>query len=250
MYSNSFSIIIILLSITGAVIVPKPYDKCGLILCARVFCEGELAGDTDLVEVIPEGECCPRCVPRDELCRQVNCNLGQTCEIILNQAQCVPAESCAAVQCPSGTACEVINGKAICKSSSEPSDFLCHVQGPFGPPCKPGERCSVVGGDAIVCTPDCSVDNGGCPGNSTCRIDPCFVPPCPVTCGNPPSPCETQGPFGPPCKRGERCSVVGGDAVVCTPDCSLDNGGCPVNSMCIIEQCRTPPCPVACIDSE
>ena len=159
----------------GAVISLDPCAPNGThILCVHVFCEG------DLVEVVPEGECCPRCVPRDELCRQANCNLGQTCEIILYQAQCVPAESCAAVQCPSGTACEVNNGKAVCKP--DPSHFLCDIQGPFGPPCKPGERCSVVGGDAIVCIPDCSVDNGGCPANSKCIIEQCGTPPCPVAC--------------------------------------------------------------------
>ena len=63
----------------------------------------------------------------------------------------------------SRTAYEVINDEAICESPPGPSDFLCCVQ---GPPYGSGEQCNVVGGDAIVCTPDYSVDNGGCPANN------------------------------------------------------------------------------------
>ena len=109
--------------------------------------------------------------------------------------------------------------------------------------CRAGHRCEVFEptGEAF-CTPDCSLNNGGCARNEICILQDvlCVRAPCPpvVQCL---SPCATVR-----CGRGSRCEVdeESGEAF-CNPDCSLHNGGCRSDQICelIPVTCKRSPCP-------
>ena len=117
----------------------------------------------------------------------------------------LPASQCAAITCQSGSRCEVLNGEAFCE-------------------------------------PDCSLNNGGCLSNQTCRIETafCIRAPCPsgIICEDL-DPCAAMK-----CTDGSHCEVFKGEAF-CEPDCSLNNGGCPLGQTCRLQDvtCKTQPCP-------
>ena len=98
------------------------------------------------------------------------------------QAQCVPAESCAAVQCPSGTAGEVINGRQFANQDQILQTFFVASKVLLG------HHANMVSDAVLLEEMQLSAlltvvwTCGGCPENSICQIDPCFLPPCPVSC--------------------------------------------------------------------
>ncbi len=106
--------------------------------------------------------------------------------------------------------------------------------------CPNGFGCEVENGEGF-CQPDCSLNNGGCPLNQTCRLEKvvCVRSPCPLNriCEDP---CATIR-----CANGFRCEVENGEGF-CQPDCSLNNGGCPLNTICRLQKvdCVRSPCPL------
>ena len=107
--------------------------------------------------------------------------------------------------------------------------------------CPNGFRCEVLNGEGF-CNPDCSLNNGGCLRNQTCRLEDvvCVRAPCP-----PARICEDRNACATVrCSNGFRCKVSKGVAF-CDPDCSLNNGGCLRNQICRLEDvlCVRAPCP-------
>ena len=119
--------------------------------------------------------------------------------------------------------------------------------------CAPGFACKVFKptGEAF-CEPSCDLQNGGCPRDRKCTLVDvvCVRAPCPpiVECVDP---CKKF-----PCPTGSVCEVFVGPPFgvepFCNPSCDLDNGGCPKDKKCRLNQvfCIRAPCPpvVECID--
>ena len=173
---------------------------------------------------------------------------------------------CATILCPNGFRCEVFDGEAFCDPDCSLNNGGCLfnqtcrledvdcVRAPCPPVricedrdpcatvrCANGFRCEVFDGEAF-CDPDCSLNNGGCLSNQTCRLEDvvCVRAPCP-----PVRICEDRDPCATVrCANGFRCKVFDGRAF-CDPDCSLNNGGCPLGQTCRLQDvtCITQPCP-------
>ena len=192
--------------------------------------------------------------------------------------QCIHAgvpDPCATVRCRSGHRCEVFEptGEAFCTPDCSLNNGGCArneictieqvqcVRAPCPPVvqcldqcsvvrCATGHRCEIYEptGEAF-CTPDCSLSNGGCARNEICTLQQvqCKRAPCPpvVQCLDQ---CSVIR-----CATGHRCEIYErtGEAF-CTPDCSLNNGGCARNEICTLQQlqCFRAPCPpvVRCLD--
>ncbi len=108
--------------------------------------------------------------------------------------------------------------------------------------CRRGHRCEIFEptGEAF-CTPDCSLNNGGCRDREICTLEQvqCVRAPCPpvVQCLDR---CATVR-----CLPGHKCEVDGEGIPTCIPDCSVNNGGCGRGELCTIQQvqCIRAPCP-------
>lgn len=117
--------------------------------------------------------------------------------------------------------------------------------------CRPGHRCEIFKptGEAF-CSPDCSLDNGGCSKGELCTLQDvvCVRAPCPpiVQCI---SRCATVR-----CANGHRCEIYKPTGEpFCMPDCSINNGGCRDDQRCTLQdvQCVRAPCPpvIQCVDT-
>lgn len=92
-------------------------DPCAGILCVAPVCLPE-SGE---VPFLHNGECCARCVPLEEACATIECEPEQECQLVLGEPRCVPKiidrSPCALIDCFG--ICQVVNGKAVCISSSD-----------------------------------------------------------------------------------------------------------------------------------
>ena len=125
-----------------------PIDRhpCDGILCVHLFCSpGE-------VLFIPEGECCPICVPSEQACASLECERQEKkCKVFFQHVECVSTEPrsasaqatnpCAVAHCIAGTVCEEIGGKAVCVPQFPTQECSFPMQ------CEPGTVCRVIGGN-------------------------------------------------------------------------------------------------------
>ena len=89
-----------------------------------------------------------------------------------------------------------------------------------------------------------------CPEGTICekKVNPCQIPPCPVSVTCSADPCATVR-----CANGYQCEVFKftGEAY-CQPNCSLNNGGCPADQECRLQPvvCVRAPCPpvIDCVE--